>query len=171
MATVVVELLTKSHNRTGFDCGRSAQNDFLQQRARKHADLNYSRTWVAVEEGETRILGFVTLSMGSVVFENLTEEIRARLPRYPMPVLHVGQLATAADIQGKGVGSLLLRFAAEKAIEASKSVGCFAIELVADNKAAFDWYQRRGFLQLVGGSLRLYQSVQTLEMAVRSGES
>jgi len=168
VSKVVVELLTKAHDRKGFDCGKLEQNEFLKQRARKHAELNYSRTWVSIEEGHSRILGYVTLSMGNIVFENLTEELRIRLPRYPMPVLHVGQLATDSSVQGRGIGSLLLRFAAEKAIEASATVGCFAIELIADNPKAFDWYLKRGFSPLVAGSLRLYQSVETLKLAVES---
>lgn len=168
MARVVVELLTKAHDRKGFDCGRQAQNEFLHQRARKHADLNYSRTWVAIEEGGSQILGFVTLSMGSIQFENLTDALRVRLPRYPMPVLHVGQLATDVRCQGRGIGSLLLKFAAEKAIEASKNTGCFALELLADNDDALRWYLNRGFVQLADGSTRLYQTVETLIAALRS---
>jgi len=167
VAKVVVELLTKTHDRKSFDCGSPDQNEFQQQRARQHADRNYSKTWVAVEEGDNRILGFVTLSMGNVVFENISDELRSKLPRYPMPVLHVGQLATDATLQGNGIGSLLVRFAAEKAIEASKKVGCFAIELVADNQIAYDWYLKRGFLPLVDRSMRLYQSVETLKLATQ----
>ncbi len=165
MPDVVVELLTRAHDRTSFDCGREAQNTFLKERARKHAELNYSKTWVAVRPGETTILGYVTLSMGNVTFENITDETRARLPKYPMPVLHVGQLATDVKFQGKGIGPLLLRFAAEQAIEASKSVGCFAIELEADNDRARDWYLKRGFIELKPGGSRLYQSIATLEKA------
>ena len=165
MAEVVVELLTKAHDRKSFDCGRDAQNSFLKERARKHADLNYSKTWVAVHEGEPTILGYVTLSMGSVAFEHVTEEITARLPKYPMPVLHLGQLATDKRFQGKGVAPFLLRFASEQAISISKSVGCFALELEADNDKARDSYLKRGFLELMPGASRLYQTVETLEKA------
>lgn len=165
MPDVVVELPTKAHDRKSFDCGRDAQNAFLKEKARKHAELNYSKTWVALRDGETAILGYVTLSMGSVVFENMTSEIAARLPKYPMPVLHVGQLATDIQFQGKGVGPLLLRFAADQAIAASKSVGCFAMQLVADNDRARDWYLKRGFIELKLGGSRLYQPISTLEKA------
>lgn len=164
--SVVVELLTKAHDRKSFDCGRDAQNSFLKERARKHADINFSKTWVAVREGESTILGFVTLSMGLVGFEDMDEEVRGRLPRYPIPVLHVGQLATDIRFQGKGVGMLLLRFAAEQAIKASKTVGCYAIELQADNSVARDFYLRHGFLELSPGSMRLYQSIGALEKAM-----
>ncbi len=171
MADVHIELLEKTQDRRSFDCGKPAQNDFLKQRARKHAELNYSKTWVAVEAGADRILGFITLSMGNVAFENLDEQIGKRLPRYPMPVLHVGQLATDLTCQGRGIGSLLLGFAARKAIEASDSLGRFAIELIADSAEAFDYYLRRGFNALCPGSMRLYQSIDALRAAIRLAES
>lgn len=165
MERIVVELLTKTHDRKSFDCGRDSQNSFLKERARKHAELNYSKTWVAVRKDDPTILGYVTLAMGGIGFENVTDEIRARLPKYPMPVLHVGQLATDYRYQGKGIGPRLLRFAAEQAIMASKSVGCFAIELEADNERARQWYIRRGFIELSPGACRLYQTVAALEKA------
>ena len=168
MAEIVVELLCKAHDRKSFDCGREAQNTFLKERARKHAELNFSKTWVAVREGDPLILGYVTLSMASVLFENISEEFRAKLPKYPMPVLHVGQLATDTRYHGKGIGPFLLRFAAEQAISASKSVGCFALELEADNKKAHGFYINHGFLELKPGASRLYQTIETLEKALQA---
>jgi GNAT superfamily N-acetyltransferase len=105
--------------------------------------------------------------MGNVLFENLDEEARSRLPRYPMPVLHVGQLATDKHYQGRGIGSLLLSFAARKAVEASATLGCFAIELIADSPEARAYYLRRGFRPLAENSMRLYQSVDSLKEAAR----
>ena len=61
-----------------------------------------------------------------------------------MPILHVRQLATDLRFQGKGIGPFLLRFAAEQAIRASKSVGCFALKLEADNPKARAFYLSRG---------------------------
>ena len=172
MATVVVELLNKAHDRKAFDCGKTEQNEFLKQRARKHAELNYSKTWVAVEEGNSRILGYVTLSMGNIGFKNLPEGLASRLPRYPMPVkVFLGQLPHRFSRAFRAfalIGALLLRFASEKAVEASESLGCFAMELIADNQKAYDWYLGRGFLPLSDGSMRLYQSVETLKLAAEA---
>ncbi len=104
--------------------------------------------------------------MGIIAFENITDEIKARLPKYPMPVLHVGQLATDIRFQGKGVSPLLLRFAAEQAVAASKSVSCFAIQPEADNERARNWYLKRGFMELQPGGSRFYQSIAALEKAM-----
>ena len=84
-----------------------------------------------------------------------------------MPVLHVGQLATDVRFQGKGVGALLLKFAAEQAINASKTIGCFALELEADNEEARLFYLRHGFLELKPGASRLYQTLATIEKSLK----
>lgn len=120
---------------------------------------------MAVEEGHSQILGYVTLTLGNVLFENVTAEFQGRFPRFPIPVFHVRQLGTDISYQGLGIGSLLMRVAAERAIEASETVVCFAIELIVDNQMAFEWYLKRGFTLLVSGSLRLYQGIESLKLA------
>lgn len=166
MAEIDIELLTKAHDRGAFDCGEPRQNEFLKQRARKHAEQKFSQTWVAVRQSEKQILGFVALSMGNVLFENASAEVTKGLPRYPIPVIHVGQLATDYRYQGKGIGALLLAFAMRKAVEISQSIGCYAIELFAQDQSALDYYQRRGFLSLSESSSRLYLPIKSIEYAI-----
>ena len=162
MALVVVELLTKAHDRKGFDCGVETLNDFLRTRARKHAEQGISVTWVAVEEGDRKILGFVTLTMGSVSYEDASPSVVKGLPRYPIPLLHVGRLGTDVSVQGRGIGSLLLRLAAEQALDASERMGCLGMELVAKDRAAYEYYLRRGFRPLLDGAMRLYIPISHL---------
>ncbi len=162
-----VEPLNRTHDRAAFDCGKPPLNEYLQRQARQHADKNFSKTWVVTSDGRT-ILGYVTLSLGSVGFEHLSEEIAVKLPKHPMPVLHVGRLAVSLSAQGQGIGSLLLRFAALKAIEVSANAGCYALELVAMDEEARTFYLRKGFTPLKEGSMRLYASVDTLRAATNS---
>ena len=169
MARVVVERLSKAHDRGTFDCGNADLNDFLKTKARKHAEQNVSVTWVAVREGESRTLGYVTLTMGSVAFADASPEITKGLPRYPLPVLHVGRLGTDRSVQGKGIGSLLLRFAAEQAIDASRSMGVFGMELAAIDQAAYDYYVRRGFKPLTEDGMRLYLPIAHLRASDARG--
>lgn len=130
-----------------------------------------SVTWVAVREGNPAILGYITLSMGKVEFENVDEAILARLPKHPIPVLHVGKLAVDESAQGKRVGALLLRFAAEHAVAISKSVGCHAVELWADHESLVAYYRRYGFLLMKEGSRRMYQSVEAIERAMQAARA
>lgn len=171
MAEIVIELLTKDHDRKSFKCKKPEYTDFLQQRARKHAEQNLSKTWVAVEQGGRAILAYITLSMGNVSLEEVGEEIKNKLPRHPIPVLHVGRLATDEQHVGRGLGSVLLQFAAGKAIEASTTIGCFALELTADGEDAFNYYLRRGFLPLKRDTTRLYLPIETLKAAEAATEA
>ena len=166
MADVVIEKLSKQHDRTGFDCGVPKLNLFLQQQARSQANQGFGVTWVAVQEGEAAILGYVTVSMGHIEFNQADPEVTARLPRYPIPVLRVGKLATDITVQGRGVGSLLLAFSARMAISTADKVGCFALELEAADENVFQYYLKKGYLPLQVGSLRLYQPVETLRKAL-----
>jgi predicted N-acetyltransferase YhbS len=166
LAKVVVELLDRRYDRKAFDCGRAEETDFLRQRARKHSELGYSQTWVAVEEGSTKILGYISISMGSVSFEAIGAEERSRLPRYPMPVLHIGRLATDLESQGRGVAKLLLRFVLLKAREVSVSLGCYAVEIVARDEVVRDYYLRFGFAPLSEESLNLYLPISAIDAAL-----
>jgi len=80
-----------------------------------------------------------------------------------MPVLHVARLATDRAYQGRGIASLLLGQAADIAIAASGTMGVYALQLVAVDQEAYDFYLKRGFLPLKGGTRYLYIPLQTLQ--------
>jgi len=162
MADIVVELLSKQHNRKSFDCGKEKFNNYIKTLARQHQEKRFSTTYVAVEEGNTTVLGYISISLGSVPLDEINEDIRGKLPLHPMPVLHVGRLATDKSVSGKGIGQLLLTKATDIAIEFSQSAGVHAIELEADDQEAFGYYIRRGFLPLNSEKKLLYAPVQTL---------
>lgn len=168
MAEVVIEALRKGHDRSGFSCGKPELDDFLKRLARQHQDRGFSKTYVAVELGATQILGYVTVSAGSVLIEEADEEVFSRLPRHPMPVLHVGRLATDLRFAGRGIGSLLLAHAADVALAASESLGVYAMELDAMDEEAFAYYLRRGFLPIKSGGMRLYAPLSTI-IAAKGG--
>jgi GNAT superfamily N-acetyltransferase len=63
---------------------------------------------VAVED--RRILGFATIAAGHLEIEGLPAAPRARLPRYPLPVLRLARLAVDESAHSHGLGTELLRF-------------------------------------------------------------
>jgi len=103
--------------------------------------------------------------MGNVSLDDLPEALRSKLPRHPVPVTHVGRLAVDLSVQGKGIGSLLLRKCAEVTVSAADSIGVYAMEIAAKDEAAYEYYLRRGFLPLSGHKNTLYVPVQTLKKA------
>ena len=67
-----IELLSKAHNRKGFNCGETALNQFLQRTARQHIQKGLSRTFVLVDDQQPSvIIGFFTLSLCEVWVECL----------------------------------------------------------------------------------------------------
>ena len=93
--TFRIEALSKYHDRKGFDCGEESLNTFLRQFARQNDEKGLGRTYVAVKEGDPKIYGYYTLSSNSIGFETVPD----KLPRYPVPVIHLGRLAVVPGQQ------------------------------------------------------------------------
>ena len=114
-----LELLAKSHDRGGFDCGSEPLNLFLKQTARQHAERGISRTFVLVEEDASDpkpIVGFFSLNLCQIKSESLSPEEARKLPR-DVSGIRLGRLAVAQDCQRQGIGKALLVAAMGKFIE------------------------------------------------------
>lgn len=155
--------LSRAHDRESFSCGEPALDEFLRRYARQNQERGLSRTYVATLPGERRVLGYFTLSMGSVECDDLPDAERRRLPKYPVPVVHLGRLAVAQSERGRGLGGRLLHEALDLAVRASKSVGAFAIEVVAKQEAARAFYEKYGFLSLTDDRFHMYLSIKAAE--------
>lgn len=59
--------LTAHHDRAGFDCGEDAVNRFLRERARKHATLEMSKTFVLVEDAASSVIQGFHATLGTSV--------------------------------------------------------------------------------------------------------
>jgi ribosomal protein S18 acetylase RimI-like enzyme len=164
--------LSRAHERTGFDCGDPALGAFLARYARQNQDRGISRTYVATRPGEARVVGYLTLSTGAVEVRDIPEAERRRLPRHPVPVVHLGRLAVDRSVAGQGLGERLLVEALRIALRASESVGAFAVEVVAKNEAARAFYAKYGFVPLDDDRLHLYLPMGTIRRALsgRGGE-
>jgi GNAT superfamily N-acetyltransferase len=169
LAEIKIELLEKRHDRKRFDCGNQELDRYLKTLARQQHDQGFVKVYVAVEEGQNEVLGYFALAMGNILLQDADETVYARLPKHPMPVLHVARLATDKRFAGKGFGSLLLSHAADIAIAASESMGVYALELVAIDPSAYAYYLRRGFLPLMGDGMRLYAPLATIHQARAQG--
>lgn len=155
--------LERTHDRTAFDCGEGALNGFLRNYARQNQTENVGRTWVATLPGERVVLGFYTLTVASVAREHFSAEELKRVPRYPVPVAHLGRLAVDRTAQKTGLGEHLLTHALEQILRVSRVVGIFAVEVRAKNERARRFYERYGFKVAEDDGLHLYLSVKTLE--------
>lgn len=154
----VIEPLDKSHQRENFDCGEVSLNDFLRKYARQNAERGLGRTFVAVLPGEKQALGYYTLSSGSIAFDAVPE----KLPRYPIPVAHLGRLAVDSSMRGQGLGELLLIDALERTVIIASEFGIYAVELFALTERAKQFYLKYGFVSLKDDDKHLYLPVKTI---------
>ena len=164
MAQFVVERLEPSrHDRKGFVCESEPYTRFLREYARQNDEAGFSATYVGIAAGsEKEVMGYLTLSMGQVAHSDVERSAVGRLPPYPIPVLHVGMLATSENHTGKGVGKLLLRWAMLKAVELAKEVGCHALQLEAAEDSLVEYYEKLNFVRMSLANRLMYLPIATI---------
>ena len=151
-----IQRLTRQHECGDFDCGAGDLNVFLRKYARQNARKGISQTFVSVLPNDRRVLGYYSLSCGSVSFENLPKDAPGNLPAYPVPVAHLGRLAVDRQWQGRGLGEHLLLDALARSANVANEMGVHAVEVRALDEDARAFYLKYQFTSLVDDKLHLY---------------
>ena len=165
-----IELLAKTHDRDGFNCGSEPLNLFLKQTARQHAERGISRTFVLVDEAATApkpIVGFFSLNICQLKSESLTATEAKKLPR-DVAGVRLGRLAVAKANQRQGIGKTLLVAAMGKFIEIFNSAGGIGLFVDAKDQDAKRYYEQFGFVALPSNELFLFLPVKTIQEALAS---
>ena len=163
-----IELLSRAHDREGFDCGSEPLNTYFRQTARQHTERGISRTFVLVDEGAREpkaVLGFFTLNLCQLRAEQLPAELAHKLSR-EVAGLKLGRLAIAADRQRQGLGRILLVAAMERVLEVFKSAGGIGLFVDAKDEAARAYYERFGFEALPDNPLQLFLPLASVRKAL-----
>jgi len=163
-----IELLAKSHDRDGFDCGSQPLNLFLKQTARQHAQRGISRTFVLVDEGASApkpIVGFFSLNLCQIKSASLSADEAKKLPR-DVSGVRLGRLAVAKAHQRQGIGKILLVAAMEKFIEIFNTAGGIGLFVDAKDPQAKRYYEQFGFIALPSNQLHLFLPVKTIQQAL-----
>jgi ribosomal protein S18 acetylase RimI-like enzyme len=159
-----LELLSRAHDRDGFDCGNEPLTTYLRQTARQHTERGISRTSVLVEESAADpkpVAGYFTLNICQLRADNLPAEVARRLPREVAGV-KLSRLAVAKTGQRQGIGQLLLVAAMKKFIEVFDSAGGIGLFVDAKDAEAKAYYERFGFVSLPDNLLLLFLPLQTI---------
>jgi GNAT superfamily N-acetyltransferase len=169
VALIVTALNKAVHDRTAFDCGEPALNDFLRTKAAKHQAQRVSRTFVLVDSAEPhRILGFYSLSNCQIAREQLTEQEAKALPRHPIPAVMLARLGVDRAQQGKRYGQWLLMDALKRCALVGQQSGVYALLVDAKNEAARRFYERFGFATIAGHPMTLYLPLATALKAMQA---
>ena len=157
--------LDRGHVREGFDCGKPSLDDFLRVLVGQYEKRNLGRTYVALDGGNPRVLGYYTLASGALDAESLPAKQAKKLPRHPLPVILLARLAVDRSVQGTGLGGFLLRDALTRSLGLSEELGIHAVVVDALDAEARAFYQRFGFSTLTDDEMRLFLPVSTIRAA------
>ena len=159
-----IQPLDASAEIAGFDCGEKSLNQFLQKHALNNDRAGLGRTFVAVEQGQTRVVGYFTISTGSVKFDSVPGHLEKRVPKYPIPTVHIGRLAVDVQFQKRELGETLLVDALRRAATASESVGVYAVDVFALHEKAKAFYRKYGFVEMLDAPLHLFLPSETVRL-------
>ena len=158
---MLIEPLTREHNRKSFDCGDEEVTRFLREKAMQDHERDLSRTMVLIdaEESSKRIIGYHTLVMTQVKQEEIPND-RPRITR-GIPVILLGQLGIDNKHQGQGLGDILLMDVQARTDEISRKVGIRALMLDARNERLAEWYGKHDFIRFPE-SLRMFKRIEEI---------
>jgi hypothetical protein len=137
---------------SGFRCGKHSLDDFFARHALVNDRRGVGCTYVLRRDEEApadlpRVLGYYTLSMGVLESAQITQVLKERLPKYPIPVGFVGRLASDERTRGRGlrVGETLLMDAIVRVMAAAETIGCVGVALDALDEEAERFYMKYEF--------------------------
>jgi hypothetical protein len=115
---------------------------------RKNHQNNISKLYLVLDEADL-IAGFYTLSNASINCEEVPEDIRKALPKYPIPAIRLGRMGSDLKYKGLLKGDLILQHVFEVAVEQSKYSASFVLLVDAKDEHSEKLYRDNDFMDLI----------------------
>ena len=138
-----IEKLAKHHDLSSFDCGKPSLNDWLRRFALTNQQNDSARTYILHRAG--KVVGYYSLSAGSVRKEESPTRIAKDLARHPIGVILLARLAVDHTEHGTGLAKILLMNALSRALDASDAIGARAVLVHVLDEDAVAFYKKFGF--------------------------
>jgi GNAT superfamily N-acetyltransferase len=165
MTSLAIEKLSPHHDVDGFDCGQEALNRFLVRFALPSQQASSSQTYVGL--ADSTVVGFYTLAVGEVAYDDAPHRLTKGLARHPIPLMLLARLAVASAWKGRGVGAGLLKDAMRRTLQVADLVGIRALAAHAKDDAARAFYEHFGFVASPTDPLHLFVLTKDLRRFVR----
>lgn len=138
------EPISQLHDVSRFDCARhESLNDWLRRFALTNQKNGSARTYVVHRNG--LVVGYYSISAGSISVEEAPARISKGLARHPIPVILLARLAVDKHEQGSGLGKALLKDALRRIAQAAEIVGARAVLVHAIDEQARTFYEHFDF--------------------------
>jgi len=161
--------LDDSHAVEAFASGRTELDDWLKRHALAAQQMDSARTFVAVRSG--RVVGYFSLTMGSVAREGAPKRLVRGMPAYPVPMVLLARLAVDRSEQGAGLGARLLADALRMAVSAGAAAAARLIVVDALDEQAAGFYRRHGFIAHLDNPLRLFRRMKDVRASLDAANS
>jgi GNAT superfamily N-acetyltransferase len=163
---VLLERLDAHHGVTAFNSGNEHLDAWLQRHALAAQRMDSARTFVATRSG--RVVGYFSLTMGSVLRAEAPARLVRGMPAYPVGMVLLARLAVDQSLQGKRVGAMLLAEALRKAVPAGEVAAARLIVVDAADDSAAAFNQHYGFVRTPENPLRFYRRMKDVRASVDS---
>lgn len=160
-----VEKLTKDADLGGFDCGNPTLNDWLKRFSLVNQQSDSSQTYVVCRN--KGVVGYYSLTVGSVRPEESPARIAKGLARHPIGVILLARLAIDKQEQGTGLGKALLKDALIRIEAAADTVGVRAVLVHAIDQNARQFYEYFGFERSPVDPFQLLLLMKDIRMQLR----
>jgi ribosomal protein S18 acetylase RimI-like enzyme len=134
----------KKYDRSKFNCGETTLDNYLKKQISQDVARKANVPVLAVNL-QDKVIGFYTLSSGSVEFSHLPANLKKKITPYPVPIARIGRLAVDTSSKGQGIGKDLLFHAINRVEQISAQLGIRAIVVDAKNENAENFYLKYGF--------------------------
>jgi GNAT superfamily N-acetyltransferase len=162
------EPLGPQHALSGFRSGEASLDAWLRDRSRGAAGAGSARTYVVVDAEQGRVVGYHALTVASVENTQATPRARKGMPRHAIPVVLLARLAVDESVQGRGIGSFLLRDAMARTAAAAERFGIRALLVHALHEEARAFYLRHGLEPSPTDDLHLMILVKDIRAAIEA---
>ena len=159
-----VRKLQREHAIDSFDCGREALNRFLVRYALPNQQAGASQTYVALSEAE--VVGFYTLVVGQVEYDDAPDRLKKGLAKHPVPIMLLARLAVSTHWQGKKLGAGLLKDAMLRTLQAADIAGIRAFAVHAKDDEAKSFYERFDFVPSPSDPYHLFRLMKDVRSAL-----
>jgi GNAT superfamily N-acetyltransferase len=159
-----LERLNADHDVSAFESGNEDLDSWLQRHALAAQQMDSARTFLLTLNA--RVVGYFSLTMGSVLRADAPVKLVRGLPAYPIGMVLVARLAVDRREQGEGLGSLLLAEALRKAVDAGEAAAARLVVVDAIDDAAVRFYERQGFVAAPEHPRRLYRRMKEIRASL-----
>ena len=159
-----LERLDVRHDVDRFSSGRSELDDWLKRHSLAAQQMDSARTFVALRSGS--IIGYFSLTMGSVLRDEAPKRLVRGMPSYPVPLVLIARLAVDLREQGKGLGTRLLADALRMAVSAGEAAAARLVVVDAIDERAANFYRRHGFIVELDHPLRLWRRMKDVRASL-----